>query len=254
MGMVTATSRERRFEERVAVVTGGGSGIGLATARRLLAEGAAVAVWDLEPAGARAALEAPAGRCAVESVDVRNAAAVRNAGGRAEQAFGRIDILVNAAGVTAGYRDALSLNDDLWSRILDTNALGALHAVKAVVPAMAERGRGSVVSVSSVLAGAAVPGQTAYAASKSALEAMTRVWAREFGPTGVRVNAVRPGYIDTPMNAANGPEVVRHVLSRTPLGRTGTADEVADALLFLASDEASFITGAILAVDGGFVP
>ena len=252
MGVVTF--REKRFEGLAAVVTGGGSGIGLATARRLLAEGAAVAVWDLDPGGARAALEAPEGRCAAESVDVRDAVAVRRAAGNSEQAFGRIDILVNAAGVTAGYRDALMLDDALWSRILDTNALGALHTVKAIVPGMVGRGRGCVVCVSSVLAEAPVPGQTAYAASKSALEAMTRVWAREFGPSGVRVNAVRPGYIDTPMNAANGPEVLRHVVSRTPLGRTGTADEVAEALCFLASDEASFITGAILAVDGGFVP
>jgi NAD(P)-dependent dehydrogenase (short-subunit alcohol dehydrogenase family) len=252
MGVVTP--RGERFRGAVAVVTGGGSGIGLAAARRLLAEGAIVAVWDLDPAGARAALDDPAGRIHLSTVDVRDAAAVRRAAGDVERAFGRIDVLLCAAGVTAGYLDALSLGDAAWSRILDTNALGALHAVQAVVPGMTRQGRGNVVGVSSVLAVAPVPGQTAYAASKSALEAMTGVWAREFGASGVRVNAVRPGYIDTPMNAANGPEVLRHVLSRTPLGRIGTADEVADAILFLASGEAAFITGAVLTVDGGFVP
>lgn len=252
MGVVT--SRGERFRGSVAVVTGGGSGIGLAAARRLLAEGATVAVWDLDPAGARAALDDLGGRIVFSAVDVRDAEAVQRAVADVEQAYGRIDILLCAAGVTAGYLDALSLGDAAWSRILHTNALGALHAVQAVVPGMARHGRGCVVSVSSVLAVVPVRGQTAYAASKSALEAMTRVWAREFGPSGVRVNAVRPGYIDTPMNAANGPEVLRHVLSRTPLGRIGTADEVVDALLFLASGEASFITGAILAVDGGLIP
>ncbi|HQR46918.1 MAG TPA: glucose 1-dehydrogenase [Thermoanaerobaculia bacterium] len=248
------TSRDGRFAGQVAIVTGGGSGIGLAAARRLAAEGAAVAVWDLDPEAARQALPGPAGRAAFSAVDVRDAAAIGRAAEDARTALGPADILVNAAGVTRGFLDALALGPSDWARILDTNALGALLSVQAVVPGMAARGRGRVVGVSSVLAAAPVPGQTAYAASKSALEAMTRVWAREFGPSGVTVNAVRPGYIDTPMNAANGPEVLRHVLSRTPLGRIGTPDEVAHAILFLASEEAAFITGAVLAVDGGFVP
>ena len=187
-------------------------------------------------------------------VDLRDAAAVRFEAGRVLETAGRVDILVNNAGVTRGFVSAELLPSSAWDLIFDTNARGAFHAVQAVVPAMKARGYGRILNISSVLARYGFPGQTAYAASKAAIEGMTRVWAREFGPWGITVNAVAPGYVRTAMNEANGPEVERRVRERTPLGRLGESEDVAQAFLFLASAEASFVTGAVLAVDGGFTP
>jgi len=233
-----------RLSGKVAVVTGGGSGIGLATAHRFLAEGAVVEIWDLRPCEiVRAAV-----------VDVRNASAVRSAAERLVGETGRIDILINGAGVTGGYLDALTLPENVWRIILETNLTGALNAVQAVVPGMKEQRYGRIMNVTSVLDRYGFPGQSAYVASKAALAGLTRVWAREFGPFGITVNAVSPGYIDTPMNAKNGPEFVQRAVERTPLGRIGTVEDVTGAFVFLASDEASFVTGAILPVDGGLIP
>lgn len=240
-----------RLEGRVAIVTGASRGIGHATALLFRAEGAVVIGWDLswpDPTGPDGAEDLRA------EVDLRDAEAVRFEAGRVLDAAGRVDILVNNAGVTRGFVPAESLPPSAWDLMLDTNARGVLHAVQAVVPAMKARGYGRILNVSSVLARHGFPGQTAYAASKAAIEGMTRVWAKEFGPWGITVNAVAPGYVRTAMNEANGPEVERQVVERTPLGRLGESEDVARALLFLASAESSFVTGAVLPVDGGFSP
>lgn len=244
-------SREGRLSGRVAIVTGASRGIGRATARLFRSEGAIVVGWDLSSSEPAAPGETE-GPC--REVDLRDAGSVRLEAERVLRAEGRVDILVNNAGVTRGFVPAESLASSAWDLILDTNARGALHAVQALVPAMKARKYGRVLNVSSVLARHALEGQTAYAASKAAIEAMTRVWAREFGPWGITVNAVAPGYVQTAMNEANGPEVERHVVARTPLGRLGESEDVARAFLFLASAEASFVTGAVLPVDGGFSP
>lgn len=240
-----------RLEGRVAIVTGASRGIGRATALLFRAEGAVVIGWDLS----WGETPAPDGADDLRAeVDLRDAEAVRFEAGRVLDAAGRVDILVNNAGVTRGFLPAESLSPSAWDLMLDTNARGALHAVQAVAPAMRARGYGRILNVSSVLARHGFPGQTAYAASKAAIEGMTRVWARELGPWGITVNAVAPGYVRTAMNDANGPAVERQVVERTPLGRLGESEDVARAFLFLASDEASFVTGAVLPVDGGFSP
>ena len=245
----------QRLEGRVAIVTGGASGIGRATVERFLSEGARVAVWDLDPkALAQESSPEANGMVQLETLDVRDPSAVRRATVALLEKTRRIDILVNNAGLTFGYLPAESVTARQWSAILDTNARGALHCVQAVVPVMKQLRYGRIVNSSSILARVGFPGQTVYAAAKAALVGMTRTWAQEFGPFGITVNAVAGGYIDTPMNAANPPEMIRQALDRTPLGRLGTPEDVASAYLFLASEEAGFVTGAILQVDGGLLP
>ena len=244
-----------RLRDKVAVITGGASGIGLATARRFLAEGAAVAVWDLAPEEALAALAARKGRAVFGAkVDVADAQTVQRAADELLQEKGRVDILINSAGRTLGYQDALKLSANAWAAMIDTNLSGAVHCVQALVPAMKRHGGGRVVNLTSVLDRYGCPGQTGYVATKAGLVGLTRVWAREFGPHGITVNAVSPGYIRTPMNEPNPPELVQAVLERTPLGRIGEPEDVANVLAFLCSDEASFLTGAVIPVDGGFIP
>jgi len=237
---------------KVAIVTGAARGIGRETARHFRAEGAVVASWDLERPAPLAEGPGPAG--IEEAVDVRDAGAVEAAAARLASGAGRLDVLVNNAGITRGYVAIESLDPRILDAILDVNLRGAVNAVRAVAGFMKARRAGRILNVSSVLAAHGFPGQTAYVASKSALEGLTRVWARELGPYGITVNAVRPGYVRTTMNAANGPDLEGQVVARTPLGRLGEPADVAAAFLWLASDEAAFVTGAVLPVDGGFVP
>jgi len=241
-----------RLTGKVAIVTGAGRGIGRATAARFRAEGAVVASWDLERPATFSEGPGPAG--VEEAVDVTQAGALADAASRLVALTGQIDIVVNNAGITPGYVAIQSLSGDVLDAILDVNLRGTVNTVQAVAPFMKTRRAGRILNVSSVLAAYGFPGQTAYVASKSALEGLTRVWARELGPFGITVNAVRPGYIRTAMNQGNGPDLERQVVARTPLGRLGEAADVAAAFLWLASDEAAFVTGAIVPVDGGFIP
>jgi 3-oxoacyl-[acyl-carrier protein] reductase len=244
-----------QVEGRVAVVTGGARGIGLATVRRFLAEGANVALWD--PLASEAAeqlrAEAPHGRLHPAPVDVRDDDQVRVATNALVRATDRIDILVNSAGMNVGSQPTSELADSTWRTILDTNLTGALHCVRAVVPHMASRRWGRIVTVGSILAEYGYPQHAAYVASKAAIEGVTRSWAREFGPHGITVNAVRPGFIRTAMNAGYSPEVVDQIRRATPLGRIGEPEDVANAFLWLCTEEASFVTGAVISVDGGLI-
>ena len=224
------------FGGRVVVVTGGRQGIGLATASAFAAAGATVIVWD---------------RSGEQPVDVTDSESVRHAAAAALEQHGRVDVLVNNAGVNFGDQGASAVADATWDAILGTNLKGAVNTVRALAPSMARRGQGRIINTSSVLARFPLPAFGAYAAAKAGVEAMTRAWARELGPYGITVNAVAPGLIDTPMNANQSPDVIAAVVQRTPAGRQGRAEDVAHVHLFLASDRAAFINGAIVPVDGG---
>lgn len=237
-----------RLSGKIAVVTGGARGIGRATVERFRAEGAEVVVWDLDAGAEENPVEG------VERVDVADAAAVTAAAAALAERLPGIDILINNAGINLARSPSVAdVTAEEWRRVLDVNLSGALHCTQALLPLLRRRGGGRIVNFSSILAVAGFPGQTAYAAAKAGLLGLTRVWARELGPAGITVNAVVPGYIDTAMNSAAAVEFRKAIVARTALRRLGTADDVARVCLFLASDDAAFVTGAAIPVDGGLV-
>ena len=245
---------------KAALVTGAARGIGAATARRLAADGAAVMCADVDGAGAAAVadgLNADAHQAAAMALDVTDEDAVAAALGSAQAAFGRLDILINNAGI-GGSED--------WQRTIDVNLSGVYYGLRHGAPFLAERGGGAIVSTASIaglvgLVGMAPPedaslspGAGAYVAAKHGVAGLTRQYAIAFGQRGVRVNAVAPGYVETAMTAPlrNAPGGEAFLESLHPLGRLGQAEEIAAAIAFLASDDASFVTGVVLPVDGGY--
>lgn len=245
----------RRFETKIAIVTGGAQGIGLTAVESFAKEGATVAIWDFDEAkGKREALRLKeAGFSVVFSkVDVASLEDTATAAEELLTNFGRIDILINNAGIT---RDAslLKMTAEQWSQVIAVNLTGVFHCTKAVAPAMIRQGWGRIVNTSSVVGLYGNFGQTNYVATKSGVIGMTKVWARELARKGVTVNAVAPGFIATEMITTVPDKVIQGVLERTPVGRLGTPHDIAAAYLFLASEEASFINGAILSVDGGLI-
>jgi len=243
-----------RLADRVAIVTGGAKGIGAETARTFAAEGARVIVWDV-------AGEPPGERIAFRQVDVTSASSVAAAVEAALAEHGRIDILVNNAGIL---RDALlvkvkdgdvagTMTDADFDAVLSVNLKGVFNCTRAVAPAMIRQGRGRILNASSVVGLYGNFGQTSYVATKAAVIGMTRVWARELGPKGVTVNAVAPGFIGTEMVRQMPEHILKGIVERTPVRRMGELRDVALAYLYLASDDASFVNGAVLSVDGGVV-
>ncbi|HEV2439378.1 MAG TPA: 3-oxoacyl-ACP reductase FabG [bacterium] len=239
---------------RVAFVTGAGSGIGRAIATRFAGEGADIAAVDLNEAAAAGAADAVRafGRQAMAlRADVSVAADVEAVARRAQAGFGRVDILVNNAGIT---RDVTirKMTDEDWDLVLDVHLKGTFLCTRAVLPWIREGGRGgAVVNMSSISGKIGNFGQANYAAAKAGIVALTKVTAREYARYGIRANAIQPGMIDTPMTRAMGEALVKERVAGTPLGRIGTAAEVANVALFLASDLASYVTGAVIEVTGG---
>lgn len=248
---------------KVVIVTGGASGIGRSTALRFGEEGCRVAVWDRMAAdeGLAREIKAHGGECLCSEVDVTNVPAVRAAVTSVMQRWLRLDVLINNAGIT---HDALlvkwkggdlldEMSDEAFDQVLDVNLRGVFVCTRAVVPHMIAGGGGAVLNASSVVGLYGNAGQTNYAASKAAVIAMTRTWARELGRHNIRVNAVAPGVIATGM-VQTIPDKVRHrLVEGTPLGRIGEPGDVAEAYVWLASEAASFVHGAVLSVDGGLV-
>ena len=242
-----------RLKDKVAIVTGSGGGIGKATALTFGREGAKVAVVDINLEAAKAVateIQSAGGEALALRVDTADRASVDAMVRAVLDAFGQIDILINNAGIL---RDAqlLKLSEDNFDAVIGVNLKGVFNCTQAVAPHMVERGSGRIVSASSVVALYGNFGQTNYIAAKAGVIGMTKVWARELGRKGITVNAVAPGFIATDMTKDLPDNVVQMMLDKVPLRRMGSAQEVANAYLWLASDEASYVNGAVISVDGG---
>jgi 3-oxoacyl-[acyl-carrier protein] reductase len=234
---------------RVVIVTGAAAGIGRATALRFAEDGARVVSWDVNASGD------------VVRVDVADAAAVHRAVADVVARCGRIDVLVNNAGIVRDAQlvkwkdgDVVStLSDEQWRAVVDVNLTGVFNCTRAVVPHMIRGGGGVVLNASSIVGLYGNFGQTNYVATKAGVIGMTRTWARELGRYNIRVNAVAPGFVATDIVSSMPEKVKQSMVDRTPMGRMGTPADIAEAYLWLASDRASFVHGAVLSVDGGLV-
>ena len=242
-----------RLSGKVCIITGAAQGMGEATARLFASEGATVALGDVNVDKGSAVAQDLGGAAFFQKLDVSSDENWKEFSGAVRDRFGTVDVLVNNAGLVH-FTPVEVLDPKDFERILGVNTLGPILGTKHVVPIMKEAGKGSIVNISSVDGLRGANGLTCYTASKWALRGITKCHAYELGSSGIRVNSVHPGGVDTPMgNAAGRPkEEVNQVFRRLPLGRIGDPKEIANASLFLASDESSYVTGAEIAVDGGW--
>ena len=242
-----------RLQDKVCIITGAAQGIGLATALKFAREGARVAIWDLTQSG----LDEAVRRCrdagadaAGWIVDVTHREMVDAATAQVKERFGRIDVLVNNAGITQDAR-LQKMTLEQFDRVIDVNLRGVFHCAQAVSHTMVEQGCGVILNASSVVGLYGNFGQTNYAATKFGVIGFTKTWSRELGPKGVRVNAVAPGFIMTHILDTIPDKVLDDMKHRVPLHRLGTPEEIANVYCFLASDEASYVNGAVIEVSGG---
>lgn len=245
----------KRLENKTAIVTGGAQGIGKATVEKFSDEGANVIIWDVDEAKGNQLAKEIGGK-GIKSkfmkVNVAKFDEVANAVEEIISEFGRIDILVNNAGIL---RDATlaKMTPEQWQQVIDVNLTGVFNCTKAVIPHMIEKQFGKIINATSVVGLYGNFGQTNYVATKSGVIGMTKVWARELGKKGINVNAIAPGFIATEMVASMPEKIITMMKEKTPLGRLGTPEDIANAYLFLASEESSFVHGTVLSVDGGVI-
>lgn len=243
-----------RLKDKVAIITGGSRGIGFATAERFLQEGAKVIITASSPATATKAVEKlqekyPDSVVAGISPNLTSLTSVQEAFDQVAQQYGGIDILVNNAGVSES-TPLTAYKEETFDKVMDLNVKGVFNATRAVVDGMAQRGSGVILNTSSMVSISGQPSGFAYPASKFAVNGMTLSLARELGPKGIRVNAVAPGITETDMMKAVPKEVIEPMIQKIPLRRLGQPEDIANAFVFLASEEASYITGVVLSVDG----
>jgi len=250
-----------RLKDRVALITGGAAGIGKTTAQRFIEEGATVAICDVNAEAGAGAVEELGAQAEFYQVDVTDRQAVQEWVDAVVEKHGRVDLLVNNAGILRDnqlvkIRDGelvKQMSEAEFDLVISVNLKGVFNCTQAVAPVMIRQGSGVILNASSVVGLDGNFGQTNYVATKAAVIGMTKVWARELGRYGVRVNAVAPGFTATEILISMPEKVLDGMRARTPLGRLGEPRDIANAYLFLASDEASFITGTVLRVDGGIV-
>ncbi len=241
-----------RLKDKIALITGAASGIGLATAKRFVEEGAIVAACDYNEEALKVAKKEVGDSYRIYKMDVSKHDEVKEIVNKIVDDLKKIDILVNNAGITKD-NFLVKMPENDFDAVISVNLKGVYNVTQVVVENMMERKRGVILNASSVVGVYGNIGQTNYVASKAGVIGMTKTWAKEFARYGIRVNAVAPGFVKTPMTAKVPQKVIDYMNSKTPLGRMGEAVEIANTYLFLASDEASFITGQVLGVDGGLV-
>jgi 3-oxoacyl-[acyl-carrier protein] reductase len=242
-----------RLKDKVAIITGAGQGIGQATAMKFAREGARVAVCDINRASVDdtvATIVANGGEALGYTIDVTDKASIAKMVEGVMGAWGRIDTLVNNAGIVqdAQFR---KMTDDQFERVIDVNLKGVYNVTKAVVDIMLEQNSGCILNASSIVGIYGNFGQTNYAATKFGVIGMVKTWARELGRKGIRANAICPGFVETPILASMPEKVVRMMEDRVPMGRLAKPEEIANTYAWLASDEASYINGAVIEVSGG---
>lgn len=245
----------RDFEGKLALVTGGASGIGAATSKLLAARGARVAVADINvDAAAQVAseIERDGGKAMSVRIDVADPASVEEAVAKATREAGGLDLAVNAAGITGKLTPCADLDIAEWQRIVAINLTGTFLCMRAQIAAMLRKGGGAIVNVSSIMGSHALAGTAAYAASKHGVEGLTKAAALDYAKQGIRINAVAPGYVDTPMIAGRKPSANDKIVAMHPIGRIAQPEELAKVVAFFLSPDASFVTASIHLADGGF--
>ncbi len=243
------------FTGKIVLITGGAGGIGRETAQQFLDKGAHVELWDMDKETGDKIVTKWANdghKVHFEKVDVTDFDAVKQAMSNLKERWGELDVLINNAGIT---RDATlkKMSPDEWQQVVDVNLNGVFYCGKAAAELMREQESGVILNASSVVGVYGNFGQSNYVATKSGVIGLTKTWARELGRKGVRVNAVAPGFIETPMVNTVPDKVLEKLKGQTPLGRLGKPEDIASAYVFLASEQAAFITGTVLQVDGGLV-